>query len=77
MMGMLGYKIHFDGPGFQNLRGPSEKDIVYSGLEELMVSAVQSNWKRAVEQKTSLRIACYVKSLERIYECEQNSGIAI
>lgn len=73
----MGYKIHFDGPAFQNLRGPSERDIVYSGLEEIMISAVQSNWKKAVESDQSLRIACYVKSLERIYDCEQNSGFAI
>ena len=35
---MLGYK------GAEELTGATEIDIVYSGLEEIMCSAVKENW---------------------------------
>lgn len=40
---MLGYK----GDG-KEIKGAEEIDIVYSGLEEIMTTAVKENWEYAV-----------------------------
>jgi len=37
---MMGFKGQLD-----NIKGAEEIDIVYSGLEEIMTSAVKENWE--------------------------------
>ena len=45
------------------VHGASEADIVYSGLEEIMCSAVQENWELALEKNLSFRDACFVNAI--------------
>lgn len=45
------------------MRGATDKDIVYSGLEEIMNTAVQDTLDTAVKKNCSLRIACYANAI--------------
>jgi len=59
------------------LRGASEIDLVYSGLEEVMCSAVEETKKTAKEKKISYRMAAYVNAIQKIHVCYQDSGITM
>jgi len=59
------------------LRGPSELDIVYSGLEEVMCGAVDETKATAQKLKCSLRIAAYVNAIEKIHRCYVDAGITL
>ena len=48
------------------LEGATEKDLVYSGLEQAMITAIKETEKTAREKGVSLRIAGYVNALRRI-----------
>jgi len=48
--------------------GAKELDIVYSGLEEFMSTAVQQVWKFKTANNFILRDACFVLALRRVYE---------
>jgi glutamate dehydrogenase (NAD(P)+) len=61
----------------QLLRGPSEIDIVYSGLEEVMCGAVDETKSTAARLKCSLRIAAYVNAIEKIHKCYVDAGITL
>jgi hypothetical protein len=47
--------------------GADELDIVYSGLEEIMTTAVIDNWKYAVENEVCFRDACLGRSINKVY----------
>jgi len=59
------------------LRGPSELDIVYSGLEEVMCSAVEETKATSKRLNCSLRIAAYVNAIEKIHKCYLDAGITL
>jgi len=61
----------------QLLRGPEEIDLVYSGLEEVMCSAVQETKKTAKEKNCTFRIAAYVNAIEKIHKCYADAGITL
>jgi len=42
----------------KQIKGAEEIDIVYSGLEEIMTSAVRENWNYSVKKNLSFRDAC-------------------
>mmetsp|Transcript_1791 Transcript_1791/g.1720 ORF Transcript_1791/g.1720 Transcript_1791/m.1720 type:complete len:488 (-) Transcript_1791:34-1497(-) len=50
------------------LDGPSEQDLVYSGLEDVMCEAVAETKKTSQEKGISLRLAAYTNSIKRIYD---------
>ena len=60
-----------------NIEGGEEIDIVYSGLEEIMTSAVEQNWNYAVEHNLLFRDACLGNSLKKVYQCYVETGISI
>jgi hypothetical protein len=41
---MLGYSFPANSPLMKQLTGAKEIDIVYSGLEEIMVNATREHW---------------------------------
>jgi hypothetical protein len=47
LLEMMGYQIPASSPHMKKLKGASEKDIVYSGLEEIMTNATAKNWSNA------------------------------
>jgi len=59
------------------LKGADEIDIVYSGLEEIMSSAVKENWDFAVKKNLSFRDACLVNSINKVYQSYRENGIMI
>lgn len=60
-----------------HMRGASEKDIVYSGLEEVMCTAIEKNWTLAKERNLSLRVACYVTAIEQVAQSYKDCGFLI
>lgn len=60
-----------------HVTGADEVDIVYSGLEEIMCSAVRENWMYAVDHKLSFRNACFVNAINKVYKSMQETGIMI
>ena len=47
--------------------GADEIDIVYSGLEEIMTSAVRENWQIAVDRNLTYRNACFVNAISKVH----------
>ena len=52
-------------------------DIVYSGLDEIMSSAVKENWNFAIQQNLSFRDACLVNSINKVYNYYKENGLMI
>jgi glutamate dehydrogenase (NAD(P)+) len=50
-----------------NIKGADEIDIVYSGLEEIMTSAVKENWELAMKKNFHFRDACLVNAINKVY----------
>ena len=59
------------------LEGADEVDIVYSGLEEIMCSAVRENWSIAVDKNLSFRNACFVNAIGKVHSSLMETGIMI
>jgi glutamate dehydrogenase (NAD(P)+) len=60
-----------------NIKGASEIDIVYSGLEEIMCSAVKENWELSIKKNLSFRDACLVNAITKVYLSYKENGIMI
>jgi glutamate dehydrogenase (NAD(P)+) len=71
IMGYTGEQHH------TQIRGAEEIDIVYSGLEEIMTSAVKENWEFAMKKNYSFRDACLVNGINKVYQCYKDCGITI
>lgn len=72
-----GYILPKTSPHMKGLRGASEIDIVYSGLEEIMNNATKTHWKYAVENDLSFRDACLGKAIKKIHSHFEQSGLMI
>lgn len=59
------------------LTGPSERDLVYSGLEEIMCSTIKDVIHLSQKENLSLRIAAYKIAIMRIYHIYEEAGITI
>lgn len=57
------------------MEGADERDLVYSGLEEVMCEAVEDTKSVALEKKCSLRVASYVNALQRINKIQLQGTI--
>jgi len=66
----------YTGKG-DDIKGASEIDIVYSGLEEIMTSAVKENWEFAQNKNLNFRDACLVNAITKVYNCYKDCGITI
>jgi hypothetical protein len=49
-----------------DIEGADEIDIVYSGLEKIMCSAIKENWDFALKKDLSFRDACLVNAITKI-----------
>lgn len=77
MLETLGYRFPEHSPHFKSLAGAKEIDIVYSGLEEIMTTAVRNHWKFAVDNNLSFRDACLVRAIQKLYKHYEDCGIMI
>ena len=59
------------------IEGADEIEIVYSGLEEIMCSAVKENWDIAIEKNLSFRNACFVNAIGKVHRSIMETGIMI
>ena len=60
-----------------HIKGAEEIDIVYSGLEEIMTSAVKENWDLAVRKNIIFRDACLINGINKVYQSYRECGITI
>lgn len=72
LLEMMGFK-----GSDSSIRGAEEIDIVYSGLEEIMTSAVRENWNLAVKKNLIFRDACLMNAINKVYACYKECGITI
>jgi glutamate dehydrogenase/leucine dehydrogenase len=61
----------------KKLEGAREIDIVYSGLEEIMGSAVAEHWQYAIDNNLNFRDACLVKAIKKLHKHYEESGISV
>jgi len=66
LLKQLGYSFPKDSSALKGIRGAREIDIVYSGLENIMVQATQEHWQHAQKTHLSLRTATMAKSLLKL-----------
>lgn len=55
--------------------GPSERDIVYSGLEDTMAIAVNETLATAEKYNVSYRVAAFINSLKKIETTYRDAGL--
>lgn len=60
-----------------SIDGATEKQIVYSGLEEIMCTTVKNMFDVANEKKISLREAAYFIAIERVVKVYESAGISL
>jgi glutamate dehydrogenase (NAD(P)+) len=58
-------------------RGPTEKDIVYTALEEVICSAADDVFNYAINHKTTTRKAAYCVTINKIAQVYKDAGITI
>jgi glutamate dehydrogenase (NAD(P)+) len=61
----------------EKLKGPSERDLVYSSLEEIMCNTMREVINTAERIDSSLRIAAYKIAIKRIYQIYNESAMAL
>jgi len=71
LLKLMGYE------GKEEIHGAEEIDIVYSGLEEIMTTAVRDNWDYAIKNNMAFRDACLVNAIHKVYQCYKECGITI
>lgn len=59
------------------IAGPTERDIVYSGLEDTMVVACNQTIDTAQAKDTTFRVGAFVNALEKISVCYDDAGITM
>ena len=69
--------VSYNQEEVDQLRGPSERDLVYSGLEEIMCNTMKDVMILANDENISLRIAAYKIAIMRIYNIYKEAGITI
>jgi glutamate dehydrogenase (NAD(P)+) len=69
--------VSYNQEEVDQLRGPSERDLVYSGLEEIMCNTMKEVMMLANKENISLRIAAYKIAINRIYNIYREAGITI
>ncbi|CAE7884720.1 gluD [Symbiodinium sp. KB8] len=57
--------------------GASELDIVYSGLEDTMVEAVQATVRTSREKGVNLRVAAFINALTKIANVYKDAGLTM
>lgn len=60
-----------------SIDGATEKQIVYSGLEEIMCTTVKNMFDLAAKEKLTLRDAAYKIAIERVMKIYQTAGISL
>ena len=67
----------YDEKDVEKLKGPSEKDLVYSGLEEIMCQTIKTVTDTAIKKNISMRMSAYGISIKRICDTFDATGITV
>jgi glutamate dehydrogenase (NAD(P)+) len=65
------------GPHVDALEGPSEKNIVYTALEEIMKTSCREVFNYSVKYKVNLRVAAYAQTIAKIAQTYKEAGISV
>ena len=66
----------FNKPISENIvKGPNEKDIVNTALEEMIASAIKATIEFATKNQCNLRTACYAMAIQKISKIYETSGL--
>jgi glutamate dehydrogenase (NAD(P)+) len=69
--------VSYNKEEVEKLKGPSERDLVYSGLEEIMCNTMKDVISLSQKENLSIRIAAYKIAIMRIYNTYLDAGITI
>lgn len=72
-----GYKIDLSNLSETHIKGPSDLDLVYTGLDKIMSVAMRQSVATSIQKDCSLRMAVFVNSINRIYKSYSNAGLAL
>ena len=73
----LANMIGISGEKLDKLEGPSEKNIVYTALEEIMTTSCRNVLSYSLEHKVSLRVAAYAQTIAKIVQTYKEAGVTI
>lgn len=73
----LGRIIGVPEEKLNKLEGPTEKNIVYTALEEIMCTSCQNVLKYSLEHKVNLRVAAYAQTIAKIVQTYKEAGVTI
>jgi glutamate dehydrogenase (NAD(P)+) len=69
--------VNYNKEDVEKLKGPSERDLVYSGLEEIMCNTMKEVVSLSNKTGLSLRLAAYKIAINRIHNIYVESALAI
>lgn len=69
--------VSYNKEEVEKLKGPSERDLVYSGLEEIMCNTMKDVINLSEKENLSIRIAAYKIAIMRVYNIYVEAGITI
>ena len=72
-----GYNIDLSNLSRTSVKGPSDLDLVYTGLDKIMSVAMRGTVKTSMEKGVSMRMAVYINSIIRIYKNFENTGLTL
>ena len=75
-MNILGAKISEKDKKLM-MHGPSERDIVYSGLEDTMATAVNETLTTMRVYNVQPRIGAFINALKKIENCYKDAGLTL
>lgn len=67
--------MHDGHPQFKELKDAKEIDLVYTGLEEIMTTAVKKHWMYSIKEEVNLRDACYMSAINDINQTFADRGM--
>lgn len=69
--------VNYNKDDVEKLKGPSERDLVYSGLEEIMCNTMRDVIALSNKMGISIRLAAYKIAIKRIHHIYVESALAI
>lgn len=72
-----GMDIDLSNLSQESVKGPSDLDLVYTGLDKIMSVALRQVVKTSDDLDVSLRTAVYINTIKRIYKSYLSSGLTL
>lgn len=70
----LGTLLGISGDKIEKLEGPTEKNIVYTALEEIMTSSCDAVFNYSKKHNLTLRVAAYAQTILKIVQTYKEAG---